>query len=182
MRNAVDNVARVRVAHLPSTTGSSRVPQLGGAAASACSTVIPAPRPPKVERWPARSFFTISLPCSERDFEPAVGSVRTPTAVRSGRGVRRCVSGKADRRPFLSKTSMLRRAEFHGTLKMRLSHFSLSFRTLEFDALGMNRASGSATADGDNPGKTNQIPWSTFLVRQRDELSLRQFFAVADSV
>src|SRR6202040_948238 len=39
-RNAVDNVARVRGALLPSTALTSRGPQSGGAAAFACLTVI----------------------------------------------------------------------------------------------------------------------------------------------
>src|SRR5260370_3223597 len=46
-RNAVDNVARVRVAHLPPTAETSRVPQPGGAAASACSIVARGRHPAK---------------------------------------------------------------------------------------------------------------------------------------
>jgi hypothetical protein len=55
---------------------------------------------------------------------------------------------------FIEDEHVTTRVEFHGTLKMRFVHFSLRFRTLEFDALGMDRASGSSTADGNNPGKT----------------------------
>src|SRR5882724_9802577 len=46
-RNAADNVARVRVAHLPPTAGTSRVPQPGGAAVSACSIVARGRHPAK---------------------------------------------------------------------------------------------------------------------------------------
>src|SRR6266850_2787926 len=44
-KNAADNVARVRVALLQSTAGTLRVPQSGGAAASACSTAVRGQRP-----------------------------------------------------------------------------------------------------------------------------------------
>jgi hypothetical protein len=46
------------------------------------------------------------------------------------------------------------RIEFHGALKMRFVHFPVRYRTLEFHPRGMDGASGSSTADGDDPGKT----------------------------
>src|SRR6266404_7551121 len=61
-RNAADNVARVRVALLRSTAGTSRVPQSGGAAASACSTVVRGQHPAELaagprEAWPSASWI-----------------------------------------------------------------------------------------------------------------------------
>jgi hypothetical protein len=64
-----------------------------------------------------------------------------------------CQEGLIDVRS-IEDEHVVTRAEFHGTLKMSLVHFPVRFRTLEFHALGMDRASGSSTADGDNPGKT----------------------------
>ena len=55
---------------------------------------------------------------------------------------------------FIEDEHVATRIEFHRTLKMRFVHFSVRFRALEFHALGMDRAPGSSTADGDNPGET----------------------------
>jgi hypothetical protein len=64
-----------------------------------------------------------------------------------------CQEGLIDIR-FIEDEHVATRSEFHGALKMRFVHFPVGYRALKFHALGMDRASGSPTADGDNPGKT----------------------------
>src|SRR5258706_582665 len=68
-RNAAVNVARVRVALLPSTAGTSRVPQLGGAAASACSVVVRGRRPVKSAAGPREVSSQFLSPVPRDTFE-----------------------------------------------------------------------------------------------------------------
>jgi hypothetical protein len=60
-RNAVDNVARIRVAHLPLTAGSSRVPQSGFAAAFACSITRRVGCPLAQMHWMHNASGTLGL-------------------------------------------------------------------------------------------------------------------------
>ena len=60
------------------------------------------------------------------------------------------------------------RAEFHRTLKMRFVHFPLDSGRWNSTRFGVGRASGSSTADGDNPGKTtiDQRCWLGLIAEQ----------------
>lgn len=109
-----------RIFHQP--LENSHVPQLGGAGSVRVLNRNSRATSPKVGRWPARSFFTIPLTCSERDFEPAVGSVRTPAAVRPGRGVRRCCQ-ESRSTSFFIEDNLTTHVEFHGTLKIQTLTF-----------------------------------------------------------